>query len=166
MDERWTAALQEAALSGSLAAMASAAVLAVAGSRETPSPAAPMNATSQWIWGQREALHAHHPDRRHTVVGYLTHHLAASFWAVLQARAAQDLPQLRDPGPALAASAVTSAVAAFVDLKLTPERFTPGFQHRVSTPALVAAYAAFAVGLAAGTVAARRLAEREDPFAL
>src|SRR4051812_38440430 len=126
MDERWTAALREAAISGSLASVASATVLALAGAREAPSPAAPMNATSQWAWGQREALAADQPDARHTMVGYVTHHLAASFWAVLQARMLQGRPELREPVPALQAAAVTSAIAAFVDLKLTPERFTPG----------------------------------------
>ena len=148
--------LGEAALSGSLAAMWSAGVLALAGARQAPSAAAPMNATSQWVWGQREALHADLPDARHTVLGYVTHHLAASFWAVLLARAVRERPDMREPLPALAAGAATSAIAAIVDFKLTPERLTPGFQHRVSKPALVAAYAAFALGLAAGTVITRR----------
>lgn len=149
--------LGEAALSGSLAAMASAGVLALAGARQTPSAAAPMNATSQWVWGQREALEADQPDARHTVLGYVTHHLAATFWAVLLARAVRERSDMREPLPALAAGAATSAIAAAVDFKLTPERLTPGFQHRVSKPALVAAYAVFALGLAAGTVAARRM---------
>jgi hypothetical protein len=152
----WTSALREAAVSGSLASLFSAAALALAGRRETPSPAAPTNATSQWLWGQREALAANRPDLRHTLVGYLTHHLAATFWAVLHARALQRREDQIDPLPALAAAAATSAIAAVVDLKFTPERLTPGFQHRVSTPALVAAYACFAIGLAAGTLAVRR----------
>ena len=149
--------LGEAALSGSLAALGSAGVLALAGARQTPSAAAPMNATSQWVWGQDEALDADRPDARHTVLGYVTHHLAATFWAVLLARAVRGRAEMRAPLPALAAGAATSAVAAWVDFKLTPERLTPGFQHRVSRPALVAAYAVFALGLAAGTVAARRM---------
>lgn len=97
--------------------------------------------------GQREALRADRPDRRHTATGYLVHHLAASFWAVLHARALADRPMARRPAPALAAAATTAAGAAAVDLKFTPERFTPGFQHRVSAPALAAAYACFALGL-------------------
>ncbi|WP_427915472.1 hypothetical protein ACPWT1_11375 [Ramlibacter sp. MMS24-I3-19] len=157
MDQRWTPMLAEAALSGSLAAIGSAAVLAVAGARTTPSAAAPMNATSQWLWGQKEALDADLPDARHTVLGYVTYHLAASFWAVLLARAVREPTEMREPVPALAAGAATAAVAALVDFKLTPERLTPGFQHRVGKPALVASYAVFALGLAAGTVAMRRL---------
>ncbi len=158
----WSAAFREAAVSGSLASLASAAVLAAMGRRETPSAAAPMNATSQWLWGQREALRADRPDARHTVTGYLVHHLAASFWAVLHARALGDRPELARPGPALASAAVTGAVAALVDLKMTPERLTPGFQHRVSTQAMVATYGAFVVGLAAGSLLVRRARERRD----
>lgn len=157
MDPRSRAAVREAAVSGSLAALLSAAVLAVAGRRETPGAAAPINATSQWVWGQREALEADRPDRRHTLTGYVVHHLAASFWAVLLARAVRERPEMREPLPALAAGAATSAIAAIVDFKLTPERLTPGFQHRVGKPALVATYAVFALGLAAGTVAMRRM---------
>ncbi|HZY20579.1 MAG TPA: hypothetical protein VFE82_19065 [Ramlibacter sp.] len=152
----WNAALREAAVSGSLASLFSAAVLAAAGAREARSAAAPMNATSQWLWGQREALQADRADRRHTLSGYLIHHVAASFWAVLHARALANRPEAEQPLPALAAAAATGAVAAFVDLKLTPERFTPGFQHRVGTRSLVAAYACFALGLALGSVAVRR----------
>jgi hypothetical protein len=160
MDDRWKAALEEAAVSGSLASLCSAAALALAGRRETPSAAAPMNATSQWIWGQRESLQADQPDRRHTVTGYAVHHFAATFWATLHARALADREQAEQPLPALAAAAATAVVAAVVDFKLTPERFTPGFQHRVSTRALVAAYGCFALGLAAGSLAVRRWRRR------
>jgi hypothetical protein len=155
MEQPWIAALREAAVSGSLAAALSAVVLAIAGRRQAPSAAAPINATSQWLWGTPEALRADQPDRRHTVTGYLVHHAAASFWAVLHARVLADRPMARRPAPALAAAATTAAVAAVVDLRLTPERFTPGFQHRVSTPVLVATYACFALGLAAGSLAVR-----------
>ena len=142
-------------MSGSLAAFCSAAVLAAAGRGGSASAAAPINATSQWFWGQREALRADGPDRRHTVTGYLVHHLAASFWAVLHARILEERPMAERPAPALAAALTTATVAAVVDLKMTPERFTPGFQHRVSKPALAAAYVAFALGLAAGSLAVR-----------
>jgi hypothetical protein len=152
----WTSALREAAVSGTLASVFSSAALAVAGGRRAPSAAAPTNATSQWVWGQREALAADRPDLRHTLVGYAIHHFAATVWAVLHARLLQHRPQMSRPLPALAAAAATSTVAAVVDLKFTPERLTPGFQHRISTPAVIATYACFALGLAAGSLAVRR----------
>jgi len=153
---RRTRTLQEAVFAGALASVLSAAVLAAAGRRETPGAAAPINAVSQWLWGRREALSADAPDRRHTLNGYLIHHLASTFWAALHAAALRHSGVPARPLPALAAAAATSAFAAFVDLKCTPERLTPGFQHRVSPRALVATYGAFAVGLALGCLVMRR----------
>ncbi len=153
---RWTRTLHEAAVAGALASVLSATALAIAGRRETPSAAAPINAVSQWLWGRREALAADEPDGRHTLNGYLIHHLASTFWAVLHAAALRHTGVPARPLPALAAAATTSAFAAFVDLKCTPERLTPGFQHRVSSRALAATYGAFAVGLALGCLAMRR----------
>jgi hypothetical protein len=147
----------EAAAAGTAASVLSAALLALAGRRQTPSAAAPLNAVSQWYWGQPDALAADQPDLRHTALGYATHHGASIFWGALHAWAFGSRRELDRPGPALAAAAVTATVAAVVDLKLTPERFTPGFQHRISTPALVGTYAVFGVGLAVGSLAARRL---------
>lgn len=152
----WKRAAAEAAVSGSVASMLSAALLAVAGRRERRAAAAPMNATSQWLWGTREALQAERFNGRHTAAGYVVHHLASTFWAVLHARALADWPAASRPGPALCSAAATGAIAALVDLKLTPERFTPGFQHRVSSRSLAGAYAMFALGLALGSVAVRR----------
>ena len=154
--DRWTAAVRDALVPGSLAALLSATALALAGRRQAPNAAAPMNATSQWLWGQREALAADGPDLRHTLTGYLIHHAASLFWAVLHARVFGGHSGAAQPLPALAAAATTSAVAAFVDFELTPERLTPGFQHRVTTRALTAAYACFALGLAVGTLAVHR----------
>ncbi|RYY69364.1 MAG: hypothetical protein EOO24_50980 [Comamonadaceae bacterium] len=152
----WTAALREAAVSGTLASACSSAALTLAGRLQSPSAAAPTNATSQWLWGRPEALAADAMDARHTLAGYAVHHLAASFWAVLHARAMLDRPEGSQPVPALAAAALTSAVAACVDLKLMPERLTPGFQHRVRGSAVAASYACFALGLAAGSLAMHR----------
>lgn len=148
--------MHEAAVAGALASVLSATALAIAGRRETPSATAPINAVSQWLWGRREALAADEPDGRHTLNGYLIHHLASTFWAVLHAAALRHTGVPARPLPALAAAATTSAFAAFVDLKCTPERLTPGFQHRVSSRALAATYGAFAVGLALGCLAMRR----------
>ena len=152
----WTRTLQEAAVAGALASVLSAAVLAIAGRRETPGAAAPIKAVSQWLWGRHEALAADGVDGRHTASGYFIHHLASTFWALLHAAALRRTAVPGRPLPALGAAAATSAVAALVDLKCTPERLTPGFQHRVSPLALVATYGAFAVGLAAGGLAMRR----------
>jgi hypothetical protein len=62
---------------------------------------------------------------------------------------------LRTNSGVLLGAAATSAAACFVDFRLTPHRFTPGYEHRLSDSALAAVYAAFAVGLAAGAMALR-----------
>lgn len=143
-------ALREGVVAGTLAGVLSAAVLAVMGRRETGHAAAPINAVSHWVW-QPEALHANEPSLRHTGTGFATHHAASVLWATLYALARQKLR----PGspPTVAGAITTSAVAAVVDFKMTPERFTPGFEHRLSTSALVGVYAALALGTYLGAKA-------------
>ena len=152
----WQDVLLEAAVAGAGASLASAAVLAWAGHSETPSAAAPINAPSQWVWGSPEALSADGADRRHTLTGFLVHHFAATWWAAMHAAVLRDRREMAQPLPSLAAAGATTALAALVDLKLTPERFTPGFQRRLSPRALSGTYAAFALGLALGSLAVRR----------
>lgn len=163
--QSWRPIAAQAILSGSLASLFSGAALALAGWREGPSAFAPLNAPSQWLWGSAEALAADGPSPRHTLAGYAVHHVASTFWATLHAIAFAGRHELDRPSAAVAAAtattavataAVTTAVAALVDLKMCPERLTPGFQHRISRPALFATYACFALGLAAGSLLARR----------
>lgn len=147
----WKKALREGTLGGSLASVLSTCVLAAAGARQAGSAAAPINATSHWLWGD-ESLHADRPTLRHTLVGYLTQHAASIFWATLYSRvyghrdAAKRLPQ------AVAGGIATSVVAAVVDYAMVPKRLTPGYEHRVSIGAMVAIYAALAAGFALGAV--------------
>jgi len=147
----WRKALREGAVSGSLASVLSTCVLAAAGARQAGSAVAPINATSHWLWGE-ESLHAQRPTLRHTLIGYLTQHAASIFWATLYSRlyghrdVAKQLPQ------AVAGGIATSAVAYFVDYQLIPKRLTPGYEHRVSTGAMVAIYGALAAGFALGAL--------------
>lgn len=152
----WRAIVSEGVLGGAAGSVLSALALALAGRRQGPSAAAPINAPSQWVWGVHDAQRADDADTRHTVTGYAVHHVAATWWAVLHATALGDLPGFDRPTRALAAAGVTAALAAWVDLKCTPERFTPGFQHRVSAPALLATYGAFAAGLGLASMLLRR----------
>ena len=58
----------------------------------------------------------------------------------------------------LLTAAGASALACTVDYTITPKRFTPGYEMRLSKASLAAVYAGFAVGLAVGSVL---LARRE-----
>ena len=152
--KKWKLVFSQGLLAGSLASLISTAVLALAGRRESGSAAAPLNAVSHWYWGD-EALHLDKADLAHTAAGFLTHHVAATFWATLYAALASDRPALRTaPGIVLGAAA-TSATACLVDFRLTPHRFTPGYEHRLSNGALLAVHAALAIGLAAGALSLR-----------
>jgi len=142
--------MREGLVSGSLAALLSSAYLAAAG-RLRGHPAAPVNAVSHWLFGDR-ALVQDAPTFKYTATGYLTHHAAGVFWGVLHAKAWGTRPGAKTPLAAAAGAAAAAGVAAFVDYELTPKRLTPGFEHRLAKPEMTAVYAFFALGLMAGTL--------------
>jgi hypothetical protein len=152
----WNQALRTGTLAGSIASLTSMVALLAAGRREAGTPIAPLNAVSHWIWGDR-ALWQQRASWRHTVAGYVIHHGASVFWGVLYAKAwAAREGASRRPVPTLAGAGVAAGAACLVDLRLTPHRLTPGFEHQLSRPALGAVYACFALGLAAGAMLAAR----------
>ena len=145
---------QRVLVSGTLASLLSAAVLAWRARRETGSAFAALNAPAHWLWG-RASLRRDGPSVRHTAVGVVVHHASSLFWAVffewLQSR------RLRTSATTVVADAAAlSAVAAAVDLTITPPRFTPGFEQRLSRPSLAGVYIAFAAGLATVALLRRR----------
>ena len=150
----WKLALREGAVTGSFASLCSAGYLAWAGHLRGRT-AAPLNAVSHWVFGDR-SLVQDRPSWLYTVVGYLTHHTASIFWGVLYAKAWGARPEAKRPVPAVVGAAAAAGVACFVDYQLTPRRFTPGFEHRLGRPELAKVYAFFALGLLVGTLATRR----------
>ena len=146
----WKPAIREGLVSGSLASLFSAAYLAWAGTRRGM-PAAPVNAVSHWFFGDR-SLRQDEPSLRYTATGYLTHHAAAIFWAVLHAKVWGTRAIAKQPLPAAAGAVAAAGVACFVDYQLTPKRLTPGFEHRLAKPDMTAVYACFALGLMAGSL--------------
>lgn len=148
----WKQALREGAVSGSVASVLSAAVLVLAADREDGAPAAGLNAISHWIW-DTPALREDGASARHTVAGYLIHHAASIWWGTWHAKLWGGLPAAKRPMLAFVGGGVASAVACAVDYRMTPDRLTPGFEHRLSTRALFAVYTAFALGLALGSMA-------------
>ena len=153
--ESWNTAFRRGLVGGATSSLLSTAALALLGRREAGSAYAPTNAISHWIWGD-EALHADAPTLRHTVPGYLIHHGSAMFWSVLFERLCGPLLDRRAPAVTLGAATAASAVACFADYQLTPERFQPGYETRLSRPALAVVYGAFGAGLALGAMLCRR----------
>jgi len=150
----WITALREGAVAGTVASIASTALLAAIGKRQAGSAVAPTNAVSHWLWGD-DALRAQQPSLRHTLAGYLTHHAACIFWAALYSRLYGRREEAKTLPRALAGGVATSAVAYVVDYKMVPKRLTPGFEHRVSSGAMGAIYATLAVGFAMGALLSR-----------
>jgi hypothetical protein len=151
----WREAVKASAVSGAAASVASSIALAIAGKIETGSAVAPTNAVSHWFWGDR-ATRVDRPTVRHTAVGYVTHHMSATFWAVFYEKwfgGDTKKPIAR----ALGEQAAVAALACFVDYRLTPKRLTPGFEHRLSKKSLLAVYVAFGIGLGVPALARRFL---------
>jgi hypothetical protein len=151
----WIEAARRGAATGTAAAAASMAALAWRGRIDNGSAAAPLNAPSHWLFGNR-ALHEDRASLRFTGSGVLTHFVSALLWGVLyerfvaRGRARQSLSsQVRD-------AAVGTAAIAVIDLALIPKRLTPGFERRLTSGSLWLVYGAFAVGICAGSYACRR----------
>ena len=142
----WRRTLGRAAISGSLAAVASTLALVVLGRLASGSGYGPNNAVSHWLWGKR-ATRQDGPSAKYTLLGYLTHHGAAIFWALLFERLFARRAH-GTPSSALATGATVATLAAAVDYTITPKRLTPGFEERLSVASLVAVFAAFGAGLA------------------
>jgi hypothetical protein len=155
--EKWNMALRRGMVSGTTSSLLSTAALALFGKREAGSEFAPTNAVSHWYWGEK-AARRDGPSLRYTLPGYAIHHASATFWAVLFERACGDLLDRRDTGRTLLASTAAAGVACFVDYEMTPQRLKPGYEKRLSRPALAVVYGAFGLGLAAGAMLCRRAA--------
>ncbi len=156
----WLPALRRALLSGTTASATSTLALALVARLEGRGALQPVNATSHWLNGEAAAAVVH-ADLRHTGVGYLTHHAATLFWAVLFERAIARRRPLA-PLPMLRDAFAMSAFAAAIDYVATPKRFTPGWEFVLSKRAMAAAYAAMGIGLAAGSLATQRGSSRKS----
>ncbi|AOB31306.1 hypothetical protein AKI39_12320 [Bordetella sp. H567] len=148
--DRLNALARAAAWSGSVASAASMAVLAYFGRRERKGMA-PMNAPSHWLW-REESLRERGFTVRHTVAGYLIHHGSSVFWAVPFEYLLLEGPHR--PRRIAVLGLTLAAVAAGVDLKLTPKRLTPGFERHLDGSSLAIVYGVF--GLALGAAHALR----------
>jgi hypothetical protein len=134
--------IARALVSGGAAALATALVAVLAGRRLAGSPAAPLNATSHFLWGE-EAARKDAGSLKYTGIGLATHFSASLFWALFY----EALPKGRTR--ALPNAALISAAAYITDYYIVPKRLTPGFELRLPGRALAAIYGAFALGLSA-----------------
>lgn len=151
----WKRALQDALIVGSFASLTSLAAMVLRSRAENGTPWASVNAPSHWVWGN-PALREDERSLRYTALGLVIHHASAGFWGMLHEKLLCSDGAAKVDARLLATAALTTSVAAWVDLRLVPHRLTPGFQRRLSPFSLLAVYALFGVGLAAGSYLVNR----------
>lgn len=139
--------------SGTMAGLASLAVLMLAAKAEGRALPQPINATSHWIHGD-SAGHVTRWNARYTATGLATHFASAMFWAVpFAAWYVWQRPRMFLH--AFCGASVLSAFAAFFDYRVISRRLTPGWELTVSNMSVAAAFASIALGLATGAWMAR-----------
>ncbi len=143
----WDQAMKDAVVTGGAASLTSTLALGAMSRIEAGAAPAAVNGTSHWLWGDQQAR-TNEISLRHTGVGFATHHASAYFWAVLYERLAGEWAERSAPA-ALAGGRGTAAVACLSDYTITPKRFTPGFELRLSRPAMAVGFVAFGLGIAA-----------------
>lgn len=132
---------------GAVVATATTAAAALLGRLESGSAVAPINAVSHIIVGDEEDT-GERMDATHTLAGVGLNAMAVTGWA-----AVHELFMPRTGKPtvqrALLAGTATAALAYITDYHVMPKRLTPGFEKRLSRPALFAVFATLAISLAA-----------------
>jgi len=154
--EKTQGILRRALTSGTVTGIATALAASIAGKREGGSYAAPLNAVSHILWGDK-AAQKDYPSLKYTLTGILLNHASAIFWALFYEkwfgqRGASGGTRAREPRslvkPVLGAAAVTAS-SYIIDYYLIPKRFTPGFEKRLSGKSLATIFGVLAVGLVA-----------------
>lgn len=81
MNQQLAPLMRRSLVSGSIAGLGVIATAAMTGRRETGSWAAPLNATSHILWGDKAAS-VNRVSPKYTLPGILLTHASAVFWAV------------------------------------------------------------------------------------
>jgi hypothetical protein len=148
-------------ISGSTAAVLSAAALSLRSKADENSFAGGLNGPSQWLWGAREAR-TRRATLRHTAVGYMIHHGTSVFWALLFERMCGRSNRNRllrlSAARIVAEAAGMTALAFAVDYGITPRRFQPGFEKHLTRRSMLIVYTAFAAGFALNNLLRRNRA--------
>jgi len=132
---------------------ATTAALFLLSAKDTGHPAAALNATSHILWGDKALAHDDW-DVRHTLIGTLLNAGAIGMWSAVQSF----LPEPRSLLGAARNATLVTALAYATDFHVVPQRFTPGFERRLSRQSLFGTYAVLAASLAAAAFALRRRA--------
>jgi hypothetical protein len=141
--------LRAALFTGTIAALCSSLVMTICGRIENGRALAPHNGPSQWVYGSA-AGYRRAVTCRHTLVGFVIHHVSSCWWAYVHRRMFAQRAAPPSVARHLAEGALMAVVANVVDYKVVPERLQPGFDKHVSRKSMAAIYVAFGLGLALG----------------
>lgn len=155
----WRRAFNRALVSGSAANAASALALAVCSKVEEDSAAGALNGPSQWVWGEAEA-YTREATAKHTLTGYVIHHAMSIAWGTVHERVFGERVAEKSAARCCIDAATTAAVAYVADYYIAPPRLRPGFRKHLGPRSIFVVYAAFAVGLAASSIARKRFRSR------
>lgn len=142
--------LSRVIISGSVASILSAAVIALRSRHDHGSAIQGANDISHWVWGD-EAYTEPRPRWKFTAPGLLIHSFSSIFWAYFYEKLLswqQRRNNTLTPTAICGSAAAITALANVVDFKFTPSRLTPGFEKHLTKPSLALVYLAFGVGLA------------------
>jgi hypothetical protein len=140
--------------SGVIAAATTTAAAAISGQLEDHHPIGPINAVSHILWGDRAARRTGF-SLKHTVTGAVLNAAAVTSWALVQELIFGRAKRRPTVAEAVAEGAAISALAYVTDYYIVPERFTPGFEKRLSNKSLAAIYGVLALSLGVGALCRR-----------
>ncbi len=146
--------LQDGKRTGAVAGAATTLAVAACGELEDRNAIAPLNAVSHIAWGDNAALQDK-PSWKYTATGLALNAAAVIGWATVYEWLFGRAAEKGNVAAAVAGGAAMSAVAYVTDYHVVPERFTPGFEKRLSNASLLAVYGALALGLACGSLCGR-----------
>jgi hypothetical protein len=157
----WRDSIHDAALSGSVACLATAATAAACGRAESRSALAPINAISHVVWGD-EANQVLDADLKHTAPALAINEGASIFWATLYERFFGDAADKGDVARAFLGGGAIAALAYVTDYHVVPTRLTPGWENRLSEKSLALVYAALGLSFPVRGIIRRTLARRGE----
>ncbi len=132
--------------SGVVAALGSAALIAVRGQIENGNPVAPINAISHIAWDD-EAFDADKLDIKHTLVGLSINDTAMMSWGVIFELLRAVTKSRGSVAKTAGCAAGMAGLAWAIDYKIVPPRLTPGIEAHLSKRSLAMIYCAFALAL-------------------
>jgi hypothetical protein len=135
-------------------ATTTAVVVGACGQAEQQNGVAPINAISHIVWGDL-AAREESITVRHTLVGGALNTAAVIAWTGLYEAVFGKSARQGNVRNALLGGAATAALAYVTDYHIVPERFTPGFEKRLSSKSLLLVYGTLALSIPLGSLLER-----------